>query len=104
MGKGHYLGGGTLIGRGSLAKEKRGGRGGLGSGAALREQRRQELLKKRKAVSAKIKANEKLVKQIGQKWAAEKGRTHYTKLVRAERAKVSPLAEALQKALAKDSS
>ncbi len=98
MGKGHYLGGGTLLGCGSVSKAKSGGKGGLGSGAALREQRRQAARKKRQETAAKIKENEKLLSRIGKDLTAAKGRAHYERLVTTQRAKISPLAEALQRA------
>jgi hypothetical protein len=99
MGKGHYLGGGSLIGFGSISNAK-GRRGGIGvSGAALREQRRvAEKWQKRKLV-AQVKANEEILKRNGEHWAAEKGRAHYDNLVKASRVKVSSLASALALAL-----
>lgn len=73
MGKGHYPGVSTLIGRGTIAKAK-GRSGGIGeSGAALREQRRAAERKHRQEAAEKIKANEKIVREVGRQWAAEKG-------------------------------
>lgn len=103
MGKGHYLGGGTLLGFGRVARAKSGGKGGLGSGAALREQRREAARKKKQEAAAKIKQNEKLLKQLAKELSSAKGRALYTRLVHKERAKVSPLAQALQQALSGDS-
>lgn len=103
MGKGHYPGGSTLIGRGTITKAK-GRSGGIGqSGAALREQRRVAERKRKQEAADKIKANEKIVREVGKQWAAEKGRGHYERLVLDQRASTAPLAAALRAALeAKD--
>jgi hypothetical protein len=99
MGKGHYPGGGTLIGRGAITKAK-GRSGGIGqSGAALREQRRVAERKRKQEAAEKIKANEKIVRQVGKQWAAEKGERHYERLVLDQRASTAPLAAALRAAL-----
>lgn len=99
MGKGTYLGGGTLVGAGPVIRVRSGGKGGLGSGAALREQRRQAEKHKRSAAAAKIRSNEKLLRKVSKELVAEKGRAHYERIVIDERTKVSPLASALRQAL-----
>ena len=99
MGKRQYLGGGTLVGCGSISKAKNGGRGGLGSGAALREQRHQAECTKRRAIAARIRGNEKLLKKVSKELIAAKGVAHYERIVVEHRTKVSPLAQALQEAL-----
>ena len=82
MGKGHYLGGGTLGGFGSISNAK-GRTGGIGTaGAALREQRRVAEKKAKRELAAKIRVNEKIAQQLGKQWAAEKGLAHYDKLTR----------------------
>ena len=99
MGKGNYFGGGTLIGCGPISKTKNGGKSGLGSGAALREQRRLALRKKRLETAAKIKKNEILLGHIAKDLVAAKRRTHNEQVVAEHRIKVSPLAQALRRAL-----
>ncbi len=88
-----------MIGRGAIAKAK-GRSGGIGqSGAASREQRRVAERKRRQKAAEKIKANEKVVAELGKQWAAEKGRKHYERLVLDHRSDVAPLAAALRAAL-----
>lgn len=100
MAKGHYRGGSTLLGRGKITSSK-GRSGGIGlSGAAEREKRRVAAKKLRAENAAKIKVNEKIVKQLGREWAAEKGRKQYEGLVLDQRVKTSPLAAALRAATA----
>ena len=100
MGKGHYNGGSTVLGFGPTPVKAKGRTGGIGtSGAALREQRKAAAKKKKAQLDATIKANEKIVKKLGKKWAAEKGRTHHAALVADQRVKVSPLAAALKQAI-----
>jgi len=55
--------------------------------------------KRKKAIAAQIKKNEKVVKRLSDQWLAEKGRRHYERLVAEAREKASPLAAALQQAL-----
>ena len=101
MKKGHYLGGGSLDGFGTVSKPK-GRRGGLGSSGAAVHYERQEAAKKKKLETAKtIRSNEKVVKMLGKEWAAEKGRILYGKLVKARQIKSSPLAAALDLAFSK---
>lgn len=64
------------------------------AGAALREQRRRAD-KKEQELARKIKANEKIVRQLGKQWAAEKGVSLYNQLAKADRVKTSSLAAAL---------
>ena len=100
MGKGHYRGGGTLIGFGRVSNAK-GRTSGVGSsGAALREQRRKAEKKKRAAIAKKIAINVKLARKLGKLWEEEKNRALYEKLARDQRAKRSSLAAALHDALA----
>jgi hypothetical protein len=99
MRKGHYPGGSTLVGRGTIVKAK-GRSGGIGqSGAALREQRHIAERKRKREAAEKIKANTKLVRKLGKQWAAEKGRKQYERLALDQRVKVAPLAAALRAAL-----
>lgn len=98
MGKGHYHGGGTLIGFGSVAKTK-GRSGGVGSSrAALREQRQLAERKKRQETAAKIKANVRLARKLGKQWNEARARARYEELVLEYRAKASPLTAALRAA------
>lgn len=103
MGKGHYLGGGTLLGCGRISKRRGRGRGGLvTSGDAVREQKRQAERKIRKNLAAKNRRNQSLLFELSQEWADEKGRRHYQRLSDEDRAKVSPLAEAILRARKKE--
>ena len=78
MGKGHYFGGGTLIGprsrigRGPL-------RGGSGSKAAAEARR---VAKKAKEAEQKkrIAKNERLVKKLAKLWQEERGKAHFQRL------------------------
>jgi hypothetical protein len=99
MAKGHYLGGGSLLGFGTITKTK-GRRGGIGtSGTALRAQRRVEQRETEKKAREKIKANEKIARQMSKEWTAGKGRKQYEMLVLAQCVKKSPLAAALEMAM-----
>jgi hypothetical protein len=101
MGKGHYHGGGTLVGFGTTTgRSKGGGRGlNLSSSPAEKQKIRLAEKKRKKAVAERIAANEVLVKKLSDQWLAEKGQLHYQRLVLDEREKLSPLAAALRAAL-----
>jgi hypothetical protein len=101
MGKGHYHGGGTLVGFGTTTgRSKGGGRGlNLSSSPAEKQKVRLAQKKRKKVVAEQIAANEMLVKQLSDQWLAEKGQLHYKRLVSDAREKVSPLAAALRAAM-----
>lgn len=101
MGKGHYHGGGTLIGFGTTrGKSKGSGRGlNLSSSPAEKQKARVAEKKRRKAAAERLATNEKLVKQLSDQWLAEKGKRHYERLALDGREKVSPLAAALRAAM-----
>lgn len=100
MGKGHYHGGGTLLGFGTTTGRSKGGGRGLNlSSPADKQKARLAEKKRRKAVADRIATNEKVVKQLSDQWLAEKGRKQYDRLVLDGREKVSPLAAALRAAL-----
>lgn len=99
MGKGHYHGGSTLIGHGDISKA-RNRSGGIGiSTAAVREERRNAEKKRRRELAGEIKANQKLARKLGKKWAEQRGREQYRQLMSERRAKESPLAAALHAAI-----
>lgn len=100
MGKGHYHGGGTLIGFGTTSRRSKGGGRGLNLSSPADQQKARLAEKKRKkAIAAKIAKNEKIVKRLSDQWLAEKGRKHYERLVAEAREKTSPLAAALRQAM-----
>lgn len=100
MGKGHYLGGGTLIGFGTTTGKSTPSRRGLNLTSQVDKQRaRLAEKKRRKQVADKIAATEKVVKKLSDEWRAEKGRKQYDALVLEQRTKTSPLAAALRAAL-----
>lgn len=101
MGKGHYLGGGTLIGFGTTTGKSTSSRRGLNlsSGPADRQRAKLAEKKRRKQVADKIAATEKVVKKLSDEWRAEKGRKQYNELVLEQRTKTSPLAAALRAAM-----
>lgn len=99
MGKKRYLGGSTLVGEGRVTKAK-GRRGGIDSaGSAVREKQREADKERRRKLKAQIKKNQDVMRKLGKKWAAEKGKRQYEELYRERRAECSPLAAALRDAL-----
>lgn len=100
MGKGHYRGGSTLFGHGTIAKAK-GRTGGIGdaSGRAVREQQREAERLRRQKLADEVRENQRKLRQLGKQWSQEKGRKQYERLVREDRAKSSPLAAALHAAI-----
>lgn len=79
VGKGHYHGGGTLVGpKGEpSAKPSTSSRG---SSAATIEARHQARKTEAAAQKRKADANQKLIMKLARQWQEEKGRAHFAKL------------------------
>lgn len=110
MGKGHYLGGHTVLGFGATSKA-RGRRGGINSESpadrqkALNEEnrRRKKRQEQKLAEATAIRNNVKLAKKLGDGWHKEKGPEHFDKGTADRRSAESALAFALRDALTSNS-